>query len=615
VNFFSKLIALLAPKERRQLVFICGALLLTALFEMAEVASLGPFIAVVSDLGIIRRQKTLLWVFQTLGFENERMFIVFLGIVVFVLVICSTVLKITMQYINQRYTEECNYSLSVRLFRQYLYQPYSFFLDHNSSELSKNLFSDIYAVINGALRPFMDLLVSGVLTLAVFTLLIIMNPVVALFAFALFSVIYSLLYIFVRRRLAYFGKEVSGVNALRYKIAGESFGGIKDVKILGKEFFFSRLFNASAKRLAVAQTARATLSILPGNIMLPLVIGFAIGMTIVMLFISDSFMHILPMLAVYAFAVMRIVPNVQSLFRSVSSMRYSGYMVDTLYRDMNSLPPSSDFSKEEGVDTKPDVFPFIRSIELKKVNFSYPASRELTLKQINLTIKKDTMAGFVGATGCGKTTLVDVIMGLLKPKGGSILVDDVQISSPHDDNALTLKSWQHNFGYVPQQIFLADDTIEANIAFGIPDEIKDFGSIERAARIANLHDFIMEELPGGYQTVIGERGIRLSGGQRQRIGIARALYHDPAILVMDEATSALDTITEDAVMDAIHNLLHSKTIILIAHRISTVRECDVIYLMDHGHIVDQGSYDDLMESSAKFRAMAKTAQKMTDRKC
>jgi ABC-type multidrug transport system fused ATPase/permease subunit len=209
--------------------------------------------------------------------------------------------------------------------------------------------------------------------------------------------------------------------------------------------------------------------------------------------------------------------------------------------------------------------------------------------------------GFVGATGCGKTTLVDVIMGLLVPSAGSIIVDDVPVIT---DTA----PWQRNFGYVPQQIYLSDDTIAANIAFGIPADMRDMAAIERAARIANLHGFITNELPNGYNTVVGERGIRLSGGQRQRIGIARSLYHDPAILVMDEATSALDTVTEDAVMDAIHNLQHSKTIIIIAHRLSTVRECDIICLMEKGQIIAQGSYDELLKKNEQFRAMAKVVK-------
>jgi ABC-type multidrug transport system fused ATPase/permease subunit len=251
---------------------------------------------------------------------------------------------------------------------------------------------------------------------------------------------------------------------------------------------------------------------------------------------------------------------------------------------------------------------FSKNIELKNIQFSYPASREPVLKGIDLTIAKNTAIAFAGTTGCGKTTLVDVIMGLLEPAAGSIDVDGVPVIIPQDGkDTANLAPWQRNFGYVPQQIYLSDNTMAANIAFGIPEELRDDGAVEQAARVANLHDFIINELPDGYNTRVGERGIRLSGGQRQRVGIARALYHNPGILVLDEATSALDSVTEDAVMEAIHNLMHTKTVIIIAHRLTTIQECDVIYLIEQGRIVANGTYQELLENNAQFRAMAKAA--------
>jgi ABC-type multidrug transport system fused ATPase/permease subunit len=217
-----------------------------------------------------------------------------------------------------------------------------------------------------------------------------------------------------------------------------------------------------------------------------------------------------------------------------------------------------------------------------------------------MQIAKNTTVGFVGTTGCGKTTLVDVIMGLLEPSSGSILVDGSEITSDQ------IQPWQRNFGYVPQGIFLSDASVAANIALGVPEYEIDAEALEEAAKAANLHEFVENELPHGYNTVVGERGIRLSGGQKQRIGIARALYHDPAILVMDEATSALDSVTEEAVMDAIQNLIYRKTILLIAHRLTTVQDCDVIYLLDKGRIRSRGTYEELLQMEPRFRAMAKS---------
>jgi ABC-type multidrug transport system fused ATPase/permease subunit len=332
-------------------------------------------------------------------------------------------------------------------------------------------------------------------------------------------------------------------------------------------------------------------------------IGFAIALVVIMLATAESLVTILPLLAIYAFAVQRMTPNLQAVFQGVAQIRYMGHTVDALHRDMTEMPPPPTLPDHKAMRRASEVLPFKEKIEIQALSFGYPSSREPVLRELSLTIEKNTTVGFVGTTGCGKTTLVDVIMGLLEPTAGAVVTDGniVNPSAPSQ----SVEPWQRNFGYVPQQIYLSDDTVSANIAFGIPEVMRDERAIEDAARVANLHEFVTTEMPRGYETVVGERGIRLSGGQRQRVGIARALYHDPDILVMDEATSALDSVTEEAVMDAIHNLMHTKTIIIIAHRITTVRECDMICLMEQGRIVAQGSYDELLGTSERFRAMAK----------
>jgi ABC-type multidrug transport system fused ATPase/permease subunit len=236
------------------------------------------------------------------------------------------------------------------------------------------------------------------------------------------------------------------------------------------------------------------------------------------------------------------------------------------------------------------------------VTYAYPNATRPALDDISLRIAARTTIGFVGATGAGKTTLVDVVLGLLEPQSGHVLVDGTSI---HPDN---IRAWQRSIGYVPQQIFLADDTVAGNIAFGVPREKIDMQAVERAAKCAELHAFVLEGLPQGYQTEVGERGIRLSGGQRQRIGIARALYHDPAVLIFDEATSALDNLTERAVMDAIHNLTHVKTILVIAHRLSTVRPCEQIFFLDRGRLRAVGTYDQLLAGDPIFQGLAAAAE-------
>jgi len=588
------------------------AVLCVSVLEVVEVGSLAPFMAVATDPEIVHRQPLLAFLYRLGGFdiqnENSIAFLIYLGIIIFVLIITVTALRTIVLYITYRYTANRQYTLSVRLFKQYLFQPYQFFLNHNTGELSKNLLSEVDMVISFVMRPLIDAFIRGMMALSIFIFLIVLNPLVAIFTACVFGILYFGVFFFIRRKLNRQGKVARDSNLMRYKILSEAFGGIKDLKILGKEHFFAESYSQSAKRFASSQVISQIFSTLPVQIIQSLTIGFAIALLVILLVINGSLIEILPLLTVYAFATVRLIPNIQHVFQGAAQIRYYAHTIDALYRDMTTLSLPPDIDTDE-VAAK--LLPFTENIELKNIEFSYLSSSEKVLKGINLSIKKNSAIAFAGTTGCGKTTLVDVVMGLLKPAGGSIDVDGVPVIAPLNgkDNRTAIAPWQRNFGYVPQQIYLSDDTVAANIAFGVPENLRNAAAVEQAAKVANLHEFIIGELPNGYNTLVGERGIRLSGGQRQRIGIARALYHDPNILVMDEATSALDSVTEDAVMDAIHNLMHTKTIIIIAHRLSTIRECDSIYLMEQGRITASGSYEELLQNSAQFRALAKSGDK------
>jgi ABC-type multidrug transport system fused ATPase/permease subunit len=605
-----KILRLLTPRERRRLIPIILAVLTSSFLDLLSVGSLGPFMAVVVDPTHIQRQRVLAFIYQVGGFSSEKPFLIFLGAAVFGLVLAAVTFKMGSLYAVFRFAANRQYTLGLRLFKQYLYQPYRFFLNHNTSELSKSILSEVDTVIIDVLIPAMQTLVHGLITIVLLVFIIIMNPLLTMAAFGLFGVVYSVLYVFTRSKLSLYGKDLWEANTARYKTSAEAFGGIKDVKILGKEPFFVTTFGLGTKKQTTAYAASQILSILPSQAMQSLAIGFTIAMVIALLIFQGSFMQIVPTLAVYAFAIMRIVPGFQNTLQSGSQIRFYTQVVDTLYRDMTTLPSPPESSDSPNMDQTAAAIPITNSINLEQIEFSYPGSAKPVLREIDLVITKNTTISLVGPSGCGKTTLVDIIMGLLEPDAGTITADGILVigsflQTNREQNRETITRWQRNFGYVPQQIFLSDDTIAANIAFGIPEEMRDKAALERAARAANLHDFIMGELPNAYNTLVGERGIRLSGGQRQRVGIARSLYHDPNTLVMDEATSALDSVTEDAVMDAIHNLTHSKTIIIIAHRISTVRECDMICLMEKGCIVDRGTYNELIETNPHFRAMAK----------
>ncbi|MBD3306806.1 ATP-binding cassette domain-containing protein, partial [candidate division KSB3 bacterium] len=316
--------------------------------------------------------------------------------------------------------------------------------------------------------------------------------------------------------------------------------------------------------------------------------------TIYLIAVKENFQDALPLIGLYAMAGYRFLPIVRNIYGSVTQIRYTLPTVDLLYQDLQGEV------LEEGASPVTESIvplPFEREIVLREIAFTYPNAQTPLFENVNLSIKANTNIGLVGATGCGKTTLVDIMLGLLTPQHGVMVVDGVEVTAEN------LRNWQRNVGYVPQHIFLSDDTIARNIAFGVPETDLVRDAVKKAARIANLHHFIMTELPHGYETVVGERGIRLSGGQRQRIGIARALYRDPSFLIFDEATSSLDNITEQVVMEAINSLSGQKTMVMIAHRLSTVKACDRIYVMEHGSIIAQGDYETLIHTSQEFQQM------------
>ncbi|RQD76039.1 MAG: ABC transporter ATP-binding protein, partial [Halanaerobium sp. MSAO_Bac5] len=304
---------------------------------------------------------------------------------------------------------------------------------------------------------------------------------------------------------------------------------------------------------------------------------------------------VVPMVSLFAFAGYRLMPALQRIFKAASSLNFNTAILDRIHEDIFE---KGEFASLDWPEERPQPLEFNNKIKLKNIKFSYPDDQEVVLKNINLEIKKNTEIGLAGTTGAGKSTLVNVILGLLNPEEGKIEIDGIEINQ---DN---IRNWQQNLGYVPQDIYMCDDTILSNIAFGVPKDEIDMEAVKKATKIANIDNFIEDELPQGYNTVVGERGVRVSGGQRQRLGLARALYHDPEVLVLDEATSSLDGATQKSVMEAINNVAKVKTMIIIAHRLSTVQNCDCIHMLEDGEIIGSGTYGELVEGNNKFRNLA-----------
>jgi ATP-binding cassette, subfamily B, bacterial PglK len=596
-----KLFDLLTPREKRGLLLLFVANVGMAGLEMAGIASILPFMAMVTNPDVIHTNGVLKKIFDVLQFATPQRFLIFLGIVTLVLLVVSNLAKALMYWLTSTYDNKLNYRLARRLLATYLVRPYEFFLNRNTSEMGKNVLAEVRTVISGVLSSGMSALSSALICLFILLLLTTVNPFVAIIIIVFLGGCYGLIYLFVRRHLTRISREQVESNKQKYKVAGEVLGGIKELKILGREMTFLDKFTDHARRHSLNNITSGVISQLPRFALE--IMAFGGILLIVIIFIgkeSSGTAQVIPLLTLYAFAGYRLLPALQQIFAGITTARFNLGSLELLHRDLLEKGGGGDPELTLGSLGRVSPLPFVKELELKKVTFGYAASQEPVLKELSLTIPVNTTIGFVGATGSGKTTTVDILLGLLVPSLGDMLVDGVPV------NGVNLNRWQRNLGYVPQGIFLCDDTVTRNIAFGVPEDQIDREAVIRAACIANLDDFIQTEMPAGYETVIGDRGVRLSGGQRQRIGIARALYSNPAVLIMDEATSALDGLTEEAVMEAIHNLSKKKTIIMIAHRLTTVKDCDMIYILDHGRILDQGSYDALQRSSEWFRAAAKT---------
>ena len=596
VGAVRKMLRLLDGRERRNFYIVMMLALLASLVEMVGVASILPFLAVLADPATIETNTFLSTLYTWLGFSTTSGFLAFLGVGVLGLVTFSLVVRLAAIFAIARFSNRRSFSISSQLVENYLRQPYTWFLQRNSSDLGNIVLVEVDRAVGGALIPAMRLLAHATVVVALLVLLLMIEPMIALLAGAVFGGSYVIIFLFSRRTLSSIGNVVLRANHERFKIVGEALRGIKDVRIRGSEEAFLHQFRIPARRLANARSVAMVIAEMPRYILETLAIG---GMVVLILVLlrgdATTLLGILPTLGVFAFAGIRMFPALQGIYREFSQLKVHVPVVDAVYADMMETRANAmdwaDVPAGGGLR-------LADRLELEKVSYAYPAAERPSLVDLDLTIEARSTIGIVGGTGAGKTTLVDLVLGLLRLQSGAIKIDGVALTAEN------LRAWQRNIGYVPQQIFLTDDTVAANIAFGTPADRIDMAAVERAAKVAELHDFVLSQLPEKYLTKVGESGVRLSGGQRQRIGIARALYRDPDVLILDEATSALDNLTERAVMDAVHNLGHAKTIVMIAHRLSTVRACDEIIMMEGGKIVARGSYDELLGTSQKFRAMA-----------
>jgi len=582
-----KILGFLNKKEKQRSFILFILILLTGFVDTLGIASIFPFISILSDPNLINTNPTLNFLsikFDQLGITNYFPFQKIFGYGILIFFIISIFLRSITNYLQIRFVNMREYSLSKRILNYYLNQKYSWFTQQSASNLSRNILSEVGEFIDKSFMPLLNIVAYGILIILLLSVLFYTDPSTTLIIFLIISISYLIFYTLLKKILEKKGQKRFYSNKNRYKLLDEVFSGIKQVKISSQETYFSKLFALYSYDYAKSNSAAQAIAQIPRFVIEAIAFG---GLLILILIKIDeeSFLGTLPIISLIAFAGYRMLPAFQQIYIALSQLRYSNVIVDhmeQMFQKINEVKLVDKNFRENIV--------FKKSIKLNNVDFKYQESNNLILDKINLVIPCKSKVGIIGPTGGGKTTLIDVIIGLLEPIKGHVLIDEIQL------NQKNKYGWYKQFGYIPQDTFLIDDNIYHNVAFGIDANEINKKKVEEVCKIACLEDFINNELPNNYNTIIGDRGIKLSGGQKQRISIARSLYNEPSILVMDEATSALDIETELKIIDNINKLKNDITIIMIAHRHVTLKNCDIIIEIDKGKITRTGTYNELLKN-------------------
>ncbi len=597
LRYFSKILYVLEGK-RKGLVLLLIIFALTSVLEALGIGLIGPFLNLAASPESIHKIPLFDWIYRELELESSIQFIPILGIGIAIIFCLKSLLYFLSWVKIYRYSSSLTQTLITRLLNAYLAVPYTFHLNKNTATLIKNTLVETSTFTGACILPLLKGTVNFIVLLFLFVVLAKTDLVLLLMIMGILLPIF-VLFNLLGNKFKKWGKIKSESKQEMIRTLNHGLGGLKETRVIGCEYYFQQQMAQEAGKFARAESLFSSSQMLPRILIETALIVFVMFfISLSLILTKQNMQEITGVMGVFALASMRLIPATSQLFGSLNQLRNSNYAVNMLYLDLKEIDRQGIKQRNNKQDKarainllvfKPSLYKtmnFSDRIDLDRITYSYDNSSQLAVDDVSLRIKKGQSIALIGKSGAGKTTLVDIILGLLEPKAGDILVDGISIY----DN---LRSWQNMIGYIPQSIFLTDDTIKRNIAFGTPDSSIDPERLDKAIAAAQLEELI-EQLPEGIETQVGERGIRLSGGQRQRIGIARALYHEREILVLDEATSALDNETERLVSEAIKSLAGSKTLIIIAHRLSTVEHCDRIYLLEKGRVIESGSYQEVV---------------------
>lgn len=588
-KFLSKFFYVTRGKHKAFLVISC-LFIISSAFEMLGVGLMGPFAAMVTDSNFISNTSWLNAVYNRFSFETNQQFILFFGIFTIIAFYIKAALSFIAQKAIAQFSHGLKGDLSSKLMKSYLSAPYTLHLTKNSANLVQSVvtYTDRFCI--GLVLSLLTAISNGVVIIALVALLVSTNAAASIGIAVVLLVALGVLNP-LKEKLAHWGKEGFDASAEMIRILNHGLGGLKETRIIGCEPYFEAQMTQAANKYSKNMGLASGYANLPRYIVEAVIISFLIIFAFLFVtFNEDNAQNITSIFGIFVIASIRLLPATGNTISCINVIRYNIHSLDSLYAELKEAERFESEKKDLRLpqsDQQQVKLDFQQQISIENLVYKYPNAETNALDNISLTIKKGHSIGLIGKSGSGKTTLVDVLMGLLSPQGGDISIDGVSV---YDH----LRAWQNLIGYVPQSIFLIDDTLERNIAFGVPDSQIDRQRVEKAVAAAQLTE-VIEGLPMGMNTAVGERGILLSGGQRQRVGIARALYHEKEILVFDEATAALDNETENLITDATKALSGSKTIIIIAHRLSTIEHCDCIYRLEKGSMVKSGSFNEVVD--------------------
>jgi ATP-binding cassette, subfamily B, bacterial PglK len=592
-KFLSKFLYL-TKGHHKSLVLMTFIFLIVSGLEVIGTGMIGPFVAIATSPDSIKENYWLYLFYSKFRFSSEQDFLVVLAGVALIIFYIKAFLGFKAQEAVFKFGQNLKGNLSHKLFVAYLRAPYSFHLKVNSATLIQNVTTTTDNVCGGVVMPLLTAISNSAIILAL-TLLLVKASFMAMFLIALILPVIVVLVRSLRNSIAFWSQEGWGASEEMIRILHHGLGSLKEMRVIGCESYFEQKMEQQTRRFAKNLSLNQSYGNLPRFVIESFMITFIVSFILLYIKLNQGpGNNLTAILGIFALASIRLLPAISNLVGNINTFRGNTFAIDKLFFDLKEIEQINprllsgiNHLTEKSSNNLDVVYPsFDKEIVLNKVTFQYPGSSRKSIDEVSLTIHKGHTIGLIGKSGAGKTTLVDILLGLFIPQSGDIRVDGVSIYS-------NLRDWQNMLGYVPQSIFLIDDTLERNIAFGVPDELIDQNRLIKAIDMAQLSE-VVQQLPGGIKTLVGEAGVLLSGGQRQRVGIARVLYHEREILVFDEATSALDTETENLFTEATKALSGTKTIIIVAHRLSTIEHCDQIYKLEQGKVVEAGSYHDVI---------------------